>query len=135
MKNFTRFGKKIRNNKGQSIVELALLLPILLMLLFGTIEFGRVYGAYMIINHASREAVRVGSVGGTTSEIQTAVANTTSALDQSKISIQVTKSGLGARGDTVAVLIGYDISIVGPLIGVVVPNPLHLESQMSMRIE
>lgn len=124
-----------RSNKGQSIVELAILLPVILMLLFGTIEFGRIYGAYMIISNASRDGARVGSVGGSTTQIQNAVLGTSTTLDSDSITITISKSGLGNRGDSVMVTVGYDITIVAPLIGVIVDNPMHLESEMQMRIE
>ena len=125
----------LRSNKGQSIVELAILLPVLLMLLFGTIEFGRIYGTYMIISNASREGARVAAVGGSTTQIQNAVIGTAPTLNVGSMTIVVSKSGAGNRGDTVMVTIGYDIAIIAPLIGVVVDNPMHLESQMQMRIE
>lgn len=127
--------KKLHNKKGQSIVELAILLPVLLMLLFGILEFGRVYGAYMVIHHSARDGVRVGAVGGTTAEIQAAVQNTTTALDQDNLTINVVRSGTGDRGDVITVTVGYDITIVAPLLGIVVDNPMHLETVLSMRIE
>ena len=127
--------RKLHNKKGQSIVELALILPILLMLLFGILEFGRVYGAYMMIHHSARDGVRVSAVGGTNTEVQTAVQGSTTALEQDDLTISITKTGTGSRGDIVTVTVGYDITLIAPLIGIVVDNPLHLESSMSMRIE
>ncbi|MEA3338815.1 MAG: TadE family protein, partial [Chloroflexota bacterium] len=44
--------------KGQGIVEFALVLPILLLLLFGIIEFGRIFQAWLTIENAARQAAR-----------------------------------------------------------------------------
>jgi Flp pilus assembly protein TadG len=51
-----------RCDRGSNAVELALLLPILILLLFGIIEFGRGYNAKITLTHAARESVRVYSL-------------------------------------------------------------------------
>jgi Flp pilus assembly protein TadG len=50
--------------KAQGMVEFALTLPILLMLFFGIIEFGRLLFYYSAVFTASREAARYGSAAG-----------------------------------------------------------------------
>jgi hypothetical protein len=50
--------------KAQGIVEFALTLPILLVLLLGIIEAGRLLFIYSAVNSASREAARYGSAAG-----------------------------------------------------------------------
>jgi len=54
--------RKISNAQG--IVEFALALPILLLLMFGIIEGGRLLFLYSAVHSASREAVRYGSASG-----------------------------------------------------------------------
>jgi TadE-like protein len=44
--------------KGAELVEMALVLPILLMLLLGIIAFGRAYDVYQTITRAAREGAR-----------------------------------------------------------------------------
>ncbi len=52
----------LKNSKGAAVVEFALILPLLLLLVFGIIEFGfLIYNKAMITN-ASREAARTGIV-------------------------------------------------------------------------
>jgi Flp pilus assembly protein TadG len=41
--------------RGQSLVELTLLLPLILLILFGIVDLGRVFNAYIVIANASRE--------------------------------------------------------------------------------
>lgn len=125
--------KKMNNEKGQAIVELAILLPVLLLILLGIFEFGRVFSSFMIINHASREAARLGAVGGTNTEVNTSVSNNTPTLDQSNMTVTITDGN--SRGEQFTVKIGYDIELMTPLIGTIVGDPLHMEAEMSMRIE
>ncbi|BBE23614.1 hypothetical protein MN0502_24970 [Arthrobacter sp. MN05-02] len=51
------------NERGAVAVELALVLPILILLMFGIIEVGRAYNAQVTLTSAAREAVRVVAIG------------------------------------------------------------------------
>lgn len=56
------FHKKLRSESGASAVEFALLLPVLMMILFGIIEFGMALYRQSILTNASREGARLGIV-------------------------------------------------------------------------
>jgi Flp pilus assembly protein TadG len=53
---------KLRETKGASMVEFALVLPILILILFGIIEFGILIYNQQVITNASREGARYGIV-------------------------------------------------------------------------
>jgi Flp pilus assembly protein TadG len=44
------------------MVETAIVLPLVLLLIFGIVDFGRAYNAKQTLTHATREAVRVYTV-------------------------------------------------------------------------
>ncbi len=52
-----------RRRRGQTLAEFSLTLPILLILTFGTIEFGRVFQAWVTVQNAAREATRYATTG------------------------------------------------------------------------
>lgn len=52
-----------RRHKGQTLAEFAITLPILLMLTFGVIEFGRIFQAWVTLQNSARAAVRYASTG------------------------------------------------------------------------
>ena len=56
--------QNLRGYRAQAIVEFALVLPILMMLLVGILEVGRMLYTYAAVNNASREAARYGSALG-----------------------------------------------------------------------
>ena len=60
-------------SRGQSLVEFALVLPLLLTLLCAIVEFGWTFMICAGLNNATRNAARVGSAGGTAGDIQYAV--------------------------------------------------------------
>jgi Flp pilus assembly protein TadG len=49
---------KLQEERGVSMVEAALILPVLILLLFGIVEFGRAFNAQVTLTHAAREGVR-----------------------------------------------------------------------------
>jgi Flp pilus assembly protein TadG len=57
------FIKILSREKGTSAVEFAIILPILIMLVFGIIQFGLVFNKYIAITHAAREGARLAAVG------------------------------------------------------------------------
>lgn len=54
--------KTCKNEKGQSLVEFALVVPMLLLLVFGIAEFGRAWMVKNILTGAAREASRLAVV-------------------------------------------------------------------------
>jgi len=52
----------VHGEEGQNLVEFALLLPVLLYILMGIIQFGLIFAVYVTINNSVREAARWGSI-------------------------------------------------------------------------
>jgi TadE-like protein len=49
-----------RCDRGQAVIELALTLPLLLLVLCGVLDFGFMFQRYEVVTNAAREAARVG---------------------------------------------------------------------------
>jgi hypothetical protein len=67
--------RKINNQNGAAMVEFAIVLPLLLILVFGIIEFGVMFYDKAVITNASREGVRAGITGLGDPEIKQIVLN------------------------------------------------------------
>lgn len=69
--------RRLRAQRSQSLTEFALVAPLLLFLLFGIVDFGRVVYVYVTIAQAANEGVRISSVASTpladNANVQTAV--------------------------------------------------------------
>jgi len=125
-----------KNEKGQAIVELALILPILMLLIFGITEFGRIFSTYLILANSAREGARQATVGATDSEIVLTVQNNASVLDSSNLIINISPSeGSRHRGDSVTISVQYPVTIYAPIISEIVGNPYSATGQAIMRVE
>lgn len=51
-----------RRDRGAAAVEFALLLPVVLLVIFGIIDFGRMLNAQITINQAAREGARAAAL-------------------------------------------------------------------------
>ena len=55
--------RRFRSSRAQSMTEFALALPVLLMLIFGIVEFGRILQAWLALENGARFGVRYASTG------------------------------------------------------------------------
>jgi Flp pilus assembly protein TadG len=125
-----------KNQKGQAMVEMALLLPLLLVIIFGIMEFGRIFNAYLVITNASREGVRQGVVGMTDSQITTSVKTAAGNLDLSSLSVTITpNSASRVRGAELKVVVNYSVDIYTPVISNIIGDPFPISAQTVMRVE
>jgi Flp pilus assembly protein TadG len=98
--------------RGAAAVEFALLLPVLLMLVFGIIDFGRALNAQITLTQAAREGARLAALG------QPDVVSRTQAAAPGLIPVAVTvtacPAGAGPGADA-SVTASYSFSFVTPI--------------------
>ena len=57
---------KLQKRRGVAAVELAVVLPLFLMLVFGIVEFGRAFMVGQLLTTGAREGARLAVMGGST---------------------------------------------------------------------
>lgn len=124
------------NNKGQSVVETALILPIILLLLMGMFELSRIFGSYLLITYVSRESARMAAVGKTDTEIVQNIYDKSQLLNLEDVQVIINpEEGDRRTGDNVDVEIKYRLTIYSPFIQNIIPNPFNMEANTVMRVE
>jgi hypothetical protein len=134
-----------RDEKGQSAVEFALMLPVFLIVIAITVEFGVGLSNWISVTNATREGARYGAVGATTDEIKQAVIDKSTQLisgdlDASGIEVvyhDLDGDGSIERGESVEVCTTYNhqlIGLWGPLINALTDG-ITFRSQSDMRLE
>ena len=125
---------RFRRSDGQTLVEFALVLPILCLLLFGVIQFGIVFNNYIDLTDAVRAGARKAAVSRQAADpVGTATqAVVSSAGDITINPAKVSVTSTWQPGDDVTVQASYPYSI--SLLGLVVASG-NLTSKTTERVE
>ena len=124
-----RHRSRIREkDRGAAAVEFALVLPLLLMLVFGLIDFGRAFNEQIVLSQAAREGARVAALGGTNPVGRTQAA--AGPLSDVDVSVTACPTNPGPADDAVVVA-SHGFTFVTP-IGVVAD--LFIESDVGASI-
>ena len=59
--------------RGAAAVEMAIILPLLLLVIGGLVDFGRAYYSQVVISNAAREGARMVALGSSTADVNTRV--------------------------------------------------------------
>jgi Flp pilus assembly protein TadG len=127
---------KLKNERGQTMVELALVLPILVVLILGIAQFGVAFNNYVTLTDAARAAARKGAVsresGNPAGDCQAAGYAAGGNLKNPGTDFTVNCSSSWAIGSDVTVTAAYPYSI--SLMGWVVASG-NLSTTMKERVE
>ena len=135
--------RKWARNRGQSLVEFAIILPVFLMIAFGTIDFGLAFDASIGVSNAAREGARLGATQPSTSAITARVQEVAGRLNNANLSVTVScKTSGGAAcpggvagattGGSIVVRVTYSYHLMTPIaFGTAIP----LASTAEMRVE
>jgi len=119
----------LSNQKGAALVEMAIILPILLVLVFGILEYGRVMFMTNVLNNAAREGARRAAVTPTPINVDAYV---TSCIPFDKTGIAIITSSTTSGSNT-----SVKVSITLPFQALtgLVPVPDTLSGEATMRYE
>ena len=132
-----RLQHSCKQNKGQALVETALVLPIIIILLMGIVDFGMLFNNYIMVSTASREAARCAAVGGTDAEITAVINGLTATLVAADRTVTITPAlSLRKNGVQTTITVNYNYHLITPIIGAMFSNGVApLQSKTVMRVE
>lgn len=126
----------LRSQRGQSMTEFALSLVIMLTLLAGVVDMGRIFFAYIIIRDAAQEGAVYGSIAPKDNltifknEVEERVkAAFTDPSDSSNVPLDITKlnvqtdivgSTCASPGNGIKVKVEYSVPVTMPFLGAVI---------------
>lgn len=125
----------IKNNRGQAIVEFALVIPWLLLLVVGILEFGLILNQYMVVAEAAREGARSAALGGDDATVVNVVkaAVPTPTMDRTKVQVAISPS-TRIRGSAVTVTVTYPLKTITQMMSVFFTDP-NVSGSATMRME
>jgi Flp pilus assembly protein TadG len=109
--------RQLREERGQTMTEFAIVLPVLVVLLFGIVQFGIIFNNYVTLTDAVRAGARAGAVARNdadpTGTAVTAVRTSASDLNQSNLSVSVSSPWSAGSDVTVTATYPYSIKLLG----------------------
>jgi Flp pilus assembly protein TadG len=106
---------KIKNERGQTMVEFALVLPILLVLLLGIFQFGVAFNNYVTLTDAVRAGARKAAVSRNSSDpagdCRAQVLAASGSLDATQVAQNLSCTSSWDAGSDVTVRADYPYSI------------------------
>jgi hypothetical protein len=121
---------KTRRQRGQNLIEFAIVLPVFLLLVLAILDFGRVVYASHVVTNCAREAARFGKAHpGDPAAIISVAEQTAVGLDRSLIIASVSYP----TESTLRVDVDYDFRLITPLIaGVIGQDSIMLHGVSTM---
>lgn len=126
------FDRLRRRTGGTAAIEFGLVLPVLLIVLVGIIDYGQIHFTRLTMTNAAREGARVGVTLPADQAQAAAIAAADAYLDRAGVEATVAATTPTDSDPTVTVTITIDP--FSPLIGLV-PTPDRLAVSASMRWE
>ena len=114
--------EQFRSEKGQTMVEFALIAPLLCLILFAIIQFGIVYSSYVTLTDATRAGARKAAVSRLESQpeqvAEAAVRNSAKNLDQpctatTGLCVSVNAEWVHGEDVTVEATYPYEVDLLG----------------------
>ncbi|MFE6256230.1 TadE/TadG family type IV pilus assembly protein [Agromyces sp. NPDC057865] len=105
--------RRISRERGAAAVEFALIVPVLLLLVFGIFEFSRLYNEQISLSNAARASARVMAISNDQVKARTAATSGAPALDPLIAGGQVSFSpATCSPGGTMTVTITYPTDLL-----------------------
>lgn len=126
-----------RGQRGQSLVEVALVLPILLLILLGVFDFGRAVLAFNTVANAAREAARVAIVDQEPTVVEAQGKEAALGLDPTTVDVAFSVDDCAEPfkiGCTAHITVDHEWQAITPIIGSLI-GPIELSSTTEMPIE
>ena len=111
----------IRSERGQTMVEFALILPVLCVVLFSIIQFGLLYNSYITLTDATRVGARKAAVSRQAANpaalAEAATRSSADGLKQVDLKVFVTATAWAPGADvTVEATYPYDVNVLGVVV-------------------
>lgn len=140
------FCRRVGNDRGAELIEFALVLPLLLLIVAGIVDFGFLFQSYEVVTNAAREGARIGILPGYSSDdvsgrvrsyITTAGLTGTPVIAITSPSIETSPGGPTVRVIRVQVDYPHQYLVLGPIAALVGGSftTANLRSVATMRIE
>ena len=123
-----------KRKDGQAMVEFALVLPVLILLICGIIDFGWIFGNQIIVNNATREAARYTAIHYNDSTTYD-VALTQDVIERKAENLDTPSVTINIDGEEIIIRTQGTIPILTPFTSIFLGDNYTMRAKSVMRME
>jgi len=130
------FGQR---TEGVSAVEFALILPVMVLIVFGSIDFGNLFYQWNVVNEAAREAARIyatATSAPSAASVQTTLRAAYDPNNQNNLTVQPFQTQTIGNYTQVTAWVTESVTLLNPFIALLIPNnPTTVNGYCIMQVE
>lgn len=127
----------LRSERGQTMVETAIVLPVVVFMLVAMVDAGRVFHAWLVVTNSAREGARAGATGQSLPVVESRIEASMAGWLCSDAETTCTNNGniQGTSGLPLQVQVTRDVTLLSPLIAALWGNTVTLTGDATMQLE
>jgi Flp pilus assembly protein TadG len=129
--------KLLQTDGGQALVETAIVLPVVVLMLFGILDAGRIFYTWNVVTNSAREGARVGAVQTTynVNAVKVAAAAAGASVGVTAANVNPTCPGTCGSSSLLSVQVSKNVSMITPVISAIFGSTVNVTNTAVMRRE
>ena len=134
-KNYLSWRHLGQRTEGMSAAEFALILPVMLLIVCGIMDFGNIFYQMTVVNEAAREAARIYATSGGTASNATMQSALRTAYNNNNLNLTTATQTVGSANQVTST-VTEPVTILTPVINQLIPNnPTTVSGTCIMQVE
>jgi Flp pilus assembly protein TadG len=126
----------LRSERGQTMVETAIVLPVVVFMLVAMVDAGRVFHAWIVVTNGAREGARAAAARQSSTVVTTRIETSMNGWLCTDSDTTCTLTNVeGTSGTPVEVQVTRDVTLLSPLIAAFWGNVVTLTGDATMQLE
>lgn len=128
----------LRSERGQTMVETAIVLPVVVFMLVAMVDAGRVFHAWIVVTNGAREGARAGAARQSDTVIVNRIDEAMNGWECGVADPEtncVRDGVLGTSGTPITVTVTHDVTLLSPLIAAFWGDVVTLSGEATMQLE
>ena len=127
----------LRSERGQTMVETAIVLPVVVFMLVAMVDAGRVFHAWIVVTNSAREGARAGAARQSAAVVEARIEASMNGWLCDDPETTCTDNGniQGTSGTALQVEVSREVTLLSPAIAVFWGNTVTLTGDATMQLE
>ncbi len=129
--------KLLRSERGQTMVETAIVLPVVIFMLVAMVDAGRVFHAWIVVTNSAREGARAGAARQSADVVENRIEAAMNGwlCDDAETTCSDNGNIQGTSGTALQIQVSRDVTLLSPLIAAFWGDTVTLTGDATMQLE